>query len=107
MEEPENNFKLIKATKARKATKAKGEKNESFFVIFLSPRRVSPFLAWGDFHARSRVARSTFLEDKWGTTRSLPRTVQCLFLSYSFSLYCHLGEKLSLVFHSVTNVALS
>ena len=26
-------------------------------VIFLSPRRVSPFLAWGDFHARSRFAR--------------------------------------------------
>ena len=28
-------------------------------LIFLSPRRVSPFLAWGDFHARSRFARST------------------------------------------------
>ena len=30
---------------------------------------VSPFLAWGDFHARSRFARSTM--EKWGTTRSL------------------------------------
>ena len=34
-------------------------------------RRVSPFLAWGDFHARSRFARSTIPEEKWGTTRSL------------------------------------
>ena len=40
-------------------------------LIFLSPRRVSPFLAWGDFHARSRFARSTVPEEKWGTTRSL------------------------------------
>ena len=39
--------------------------------IFLSPRRVSFFLAWGDFHARSRFARSTIPEEKWGTTRSL------------------------------------
>ena len=37
----------------------------------LSLRRVSPFLAWGDFHARSRFARSTISEEKWGTTRSL------------------------------------
>ena len=33
--------------------------------------RVSPFLAWGDFHARSRFAHSTIPEEKWGTTRSL------------------------------------
>ena len=32
----------------------------------LSPRRKSPFLAWGDFHARSTIP-----EEKWGTTRSL------------------------------------
>ena len=32
---------------------------------------MSPFLAWGDFHARSRFARSTISEEKWGTTRSL------------------------------------
>ena len=32
---------------------------------------VSPFLSWGDFHARSRFARSTLPEEKWGTTRSL------------------------------------
>ena len=36
-----------------------------------SPRRVSPFLAWGDFHARSRFPRSTLPEEKWGTTHSL------------------------------------
>ena len=32
---------------------------------------MSPLLAWGDFHARSRFARSTIPEEKWGTTRSL------------------------------------
>ena len=34
-------------------------------------RCVSPFLAWGDFHGRSRFARSTIPEEKWGTTSSL------------------------------------
>ena len=29
------------------------------------------FLAWVDFHARSRFARSTIPDEKWGTTRSL------------------------------------
>ena len=37
-------------------------------------RRVAPFLAWGDFHERSRFARSTIPEEKWGTTRSLRRS---------------------------------
>ena len=36
-----------------------------------SPRRMSPFLVWGDFRARSRFAPSTIPEEKWGTTRSL------------------------------------
>ena len=31
----------------------------------LSPPRLA-FLAWGDFHARSRFARSTIPEEKWG-----------------------------------------
>ena len=31
----------------------------------------TPFLAWGDFHARSRFAHFTIPEDKWGTTRNL------------------------------------
>ena len=39
--------------------------------IFLSLHRVSDFLAWDDFHALSRVARSTIPEEKLGTTRSL------------------------------------
>ena len=38
---------------------------------FFSPSRASFFLAWGDFQARSRFARSTIPEEKWGTTRSL------------------------------------
>ena len=32
---------------------------------------MAPFLAWRDFHARSRFARSAIPEEKWGTTRSL------------------------------------
>ena len=40
-------------------------------LIFLSPAACRPFLAWVDFHARSRFARSTIPEEKWGTTRSL------------------------------------
>ena len=56
-----------KSPHARKGDTRRGERK----MIFLSPRRVSPFLAWGDFHARSRFARSTIPEEKWGTTRSL------------------------------------
>ena len=41
------------------------------------PRGVSPFLAWGDFHARSRFARPTIPEEKWGTTRSLYNNKFC------------------------------
>ena len=45
--------------------------------VFYPPDGVSSFLAWGDFHACSRFARSTIPEEKWGTTRSLfiPRIV--------------------------------
>ena len=49
-----------------------------------SPRRVSPFLAWGDFHARSRFARSTIPEGKWGTTRSLKKQENAYILSQDF-----------------------
>ena len=38
--------------------------------------RESPFLALSDFHARTRFARSTIPEEKWGTTRSLAQTVE-------------------------------
>ena len=62
----------VKITLREKRRHAAGrQKNEGLQTIFLSPRRVSPFLAWGDFHARSRFARSTFPKEKWGTTRSL------------------------------------
>ena len=40
-------------------------------AIFSLPAACRLFLAWGDFHARSRFARSTISEEKWGTTRSL------------------------------------
>ena len=33
--------------------------------------RLKITLRGGDFHARSRFARSTIAEEKWGTTRSL------------------------------------
>ena len=33
--------------------------------------RMKPFLAWGDFRARSCFAHSIIPEEKWGTTRSL------------------------------------
>ena len=36
--------------------------------------------AWGDFHARSRFARSTIPEEKWGTTRSLVIMYTLLFV---------------------------
>ena len=55
----------VKITHARKGDTRRGE------TIFPSSRRVSPFLARADFHARLRFARSTIPEEKWGTTRSL------------------------------------
>ena len=53
----------VKITPREKKRQAAGREKNA--------RRVSPFLAWGDFHARSRFARSTIPEEKWGTTRSL------------------------------------
>ena len=41
------------------------------YLFLLHFRKMRPFLAWGDFHTRLRFARSTILEEKWGTTRSL------------------------------------
>ena len=54
-----------KSPHARKGDTRRGERK------ILSPHRVSPFLARGDFHARSRFARSTIPEEKWGSARSL------------------------------------
>ena len=39
--------------------------------FFSLPAACRLFFAWGDFHARSRFARSTIPKEKWGTTRSL------------------------------------
>ena len=39
-------------------------------TLTVSPPRLA-VLAWGDFHAHSRFARSTIPEGKWGTTQSL------------------------------------
>ena len=57
----------VKITPRKKRLHAAGREREKN----ISPRRVSPALAWGNFHARSRFARFTFHEEKWGTTRSL------------------------------------
>ena len=52
-----------KSPHTRKGNTWRGEKKWRS-LIFLSPRRVSPFLAWGDFHARLRFAHSTIPEEK-------------------------------------------
>ena len=40
-------------------------------IVEQAKREKRRHAAWGDFHARSRFARSTNPEEKWGTTRSL------------------------------------
>ena len=50
-------------------------RNLILFVVISDLDYEGRFLAWGDFHARSRFARSTIPEEKWGTTRSLFRTM--------------------------------
>ena len=56
--------------------------------------------AWVDFHARSRFARSTIPEEKWGTTRSLafksPSHEKSIFLKIRsfFSLQIFSGPQL-------------
>ena len=44
---------------------------------FLSSRRVSPFPAWGDFHARSRFARSTMQRVKRGSVVTSCQNAAC------------------------------
>ena len=48
--------------------------------IFRSLWCVPPFLAWGDFHARSRFARSTIPEEKGGLLVVYPRVTDISFL---------------------------
>ena len=62
----------VKITPRKKRRHAAGRENS---IIFLSPRRVSPLLAWGNFHARLRFARPTIPEEKWGTTCSLRKII--------------------------------
>ena len=47
---------------------------------------MTPFLAWVDFHAPSRFARSTIPEEKWGTTRSLPLFLKTNICKFQFDL---------------------
>ena len=54
----------------------------------VSPRRVSPFLACGDFHERSRFARSTIPEEKWGTSRSLACYFHHVLIIGAITKYC-------------------
>ena len=74
----------VKITPREKRRQTAGrEKNDHFF----SPRRVSSFLRWGDFHARLRFARSTIPKERWGTTRSLtkPWTPEIFMEFYCFA----------------------
>ena len=41
-----------------------------FSGIVERAKREFAFLAWGDFHARSRFDRSSIPEEKWGRTTS-------------------------------------
>ena len=48
-----------------------------------TPRRL-PFLAWGDFYARSRFARSSIPEEKWGLLVVLPNSGNTAVYSFFF-----------------------
>ena len=66
-----DNYSRVNAHSTEKYTIGIDVHSTGEMIIYLSPRRVSPFLAWGDFLARLRFARSTVPEEKWRTTRSL------------------------------------
>ena len=80
-----------KSSHARKGDTRRGERKmrKNHFSHFspFSPRRVSPFLAWGDFHVRSRFACSTIREEKWGTTCSLISPMRCKMYDYYCSFF--------------------
>ena len=59
----DTNFTLQNQHVGRERSKASTLSEVPHFS--LSPPRLE-FLAWGDFHARSRFARSTIPEEKWG-----------------------------------------
>ena len=62
----------MKVTPREKRRHAAGREKNDLFP--LSPPRVA-FSRVGCLHARSRFARSTVPEEKWGTTRSLETIV--------------------------------
>ena len=65
---------------------------------------MSPFLAWGDFHARSRFAGPTIPEEKWGTTRSLDSEWPVFILEDALSVWTTLGKHLLLVWLFVSSI---
>ena len=90
---PHNNFATIDTVYLPGIVTSSSSPNKSLSILIDTLRRtshlqfyylldcgVSPFLAWGDFHARSRFARSTVPQEKWETTRSLLLVNNCNFL---------------------------
>ena len=71
----------------------------------LSPRRVSPFLAWDDFHARSRFARSTISEEKWGTTGSLSSLMLYITTKWKQKWFFS-GGRFYILFTGITDIRL-
>ena len=71
---PHISSRIVERVKRERAWKSPHARNgdtrrgERKMIIFLSPRRVSPFLAWGDFHALSRFAR---WPNKWSKVTTL------------------------------------
>ena len=57
-------FRDSRASEMREKATHNREREKWGTLIFLTTRHVSPFLVWGDFHARSRFARSTIPEEK-------------------------------------------
>ena len=63
-----------------------------FEVASSRDQHVSPFLAWGDFHAHLRFARSAIPEKKWESTRSLWPSAHVSSLIYKSNLSRGWGE---------------
>ena len=61
---------VVERAKRERAWKSPHARKGDTRHFSLSPPRLA-FLAWSDLHARSRFARSTIPEEKWGTTCSL------------------------------------
>ena len=66
---------FLDQTEARRAEKIWGGET--------TPRRLA-FLAWGDFYARSRFARFSIPEEKWGLLVVLPNSGNTAVYSFFF-----------------------